>query len=137
MYSVLDIDGSGMTAHKEWMETISNNLANINTTRTNSGGPYKRQTVEFESTSKFDTILNREVGSGVRVKQIVQDNHTKMVYDPQNPDADKQGYVQYPEIDMTSEMTDMLMAQRGYEANATALSSNKQIIDTENQIGKV
>ncbi|WP_088362412.1 flagellar basal body rod protein FlgC [Bacillus cereus] len=137
MFSVLDISGAGMTANKEWTEAISNNLANMNTTRTNSGGPYKRQTVVFEEKKKFDDVLNQEIGNGVQVKQIVQDNNTRLVYDPEHPDANEEGYVEYPEINVTSEMTDLLMSQRGYEQNATVLSASKKMMEKEHEIGRV
>lgn len=137
MYSVLDISGSAMTGHKEWMDAISNNLANINTTRTESGGPYKRQTVSFEGKERFDSVFNQELGDGIRVDQIVQDDKTKLVYDPDHPDANGEGYVEYPEINMTAEMTDLLMAQRGYEASSTVLSASKKVIEKENEIGRV
>ncbi|MGF7535623.1 flagellar basal body rod protein FlgC [Bacillus mexicanus] len=137
MYSLLDISGSGMTGNKEWMETIGNNLANINTTRTENGGPYKRQSVAFESRKRFDTILNKEMGNGIEVGKIVQDDNTKLVYDPDHPDANEEGYVQYPEINMTSEMTDLLMAERGYEANSSVLTASKKVIEKEHEIGRV
>lgn len=137
MYSLLDISGSGMTGNKEWMETIGNNLANINTTRTESGGAYKRQTVAFESRDRFDTILNKEMGNGIEVARVVQDSNTKLVYDPDHPDANDEGYVEYPEINMTSEMTDLLMAERGYEANSSVLTASKKVIEKEHEIGRV
>lgn len=137
MFSVLDQSGSAMTGNKEWMEAISNNLANINTTRTESGGPYKRQTVTFQASEKFDSFLNQETGDGVRVTRVVQDNNTRLVYDPVHPDANQEGYVEYPEINMTAEMTDLLMAQRGYEANSTVLSASKKVMEKEHEIGRV
>ncbi len=135
--SVLDISGSAMTAHKEWMETISNNLANINTTRTEDGGPYRRQSVVFEGQKKFDEFLEKELGNGVRVTGIVQDDNTRLVYEPDHPDANEEGYVEYPEINMTAEMTDLLMAQRGYEASSTVLSATKKVMEKEHEIGRV
>lgn len=137
MFSVLDKSGSAMTGNKEWMEAISNNLANINTTRTENGGPYKRQTVTFQASEKFDSFLNQEIGDGVRVTRVVQDNNTRLVYDPEHPDANQEGYVEYPEINMTAEMTDLLMAQRGYEANSTVLSASKKVMEKEHEIGRV
>lgn len=135
--SILDISGSAMTAHKEWMEAISNNLANINTTRTENGGPYRRQSVVFEGQEKFDTVFQKEVGDGIRVSKVVQDNNTKLVYDPDHPDANEEGYVEYPEINMTAEMTDLLMAQRGYEASSTVLSASKKVMEKTHEIGRV
>ncbi|MCK2000019.1 flagellar basal body rod protein FlgC [[Brevibacterium] frigoritolerans] len=137
MFSVLDKSGSAMTGNKEWMEAISNNLANINTTRTENGGPYKRQTVTFQASEKFDSFLNQEIGDGVRVTSVVQDNNTRLVYDPEHPDANQEGYVEYPEINMTAEMTDLLMAQRGYEASSTVLSASKKVMEKEHEIGRV
>ncbi|NGY88955.1 hypothetical protein F6Y05_38925 [Bacillus megaterium] len=86
---------------------------------------------------KFDDVMNQELGDGIQVSKVVQDNNTRLVYDPDHPDANKEGYVSYPDINMTSEMTDLLMAQRGYEANATVLSASKKVMEKEYDIGKV
>ncbi|WP_456363799.1 flagellar basal body rod protein FlgC [Priestia aryabhattai] len=137
MFSVLDISGSAMTGNKEWMEAISNNLANINTTRTKDGGPYKRQSVVFEGKEKFDDVMNQELGHGIQVSKVVQDDNTRLVYDPEHPDANQEGYVSYPDINMTAEMTDLLMAQRGYEANASVLTASKKVMEKEYDIGRV
>lgn len=137
MYTLLNISGSGMTGNKEWMEAISNNIANINTTRTKEDGPYKRQSVAFEGKQKFDEVMNQEMGDGIQVSKVVQDSNTRLVYDPEHPDANAEGYVEYPEINVTAEMTDLMMAQRGYEANSSVLTASKKILEKEYEIGRV
>jgi len=100
------------------MDTISNNLANVNTTRTPDGGPYKRQ----------DVVLAAEESSGVKVVGISQDSSTpRLVYDPQHPDADDSGYVAMPNINVITEMVNMIAATRAYEANVTALGAAKSM----------
>lgn len=137
MFSTLDISGSGMTANKEWLEVISNNLSNMNTTRSQDGTAYKRQAVVFEEIVKENTYINGNSGAGTKVAAVLQDNNVRVVYDPDHPDANEDGYVAYPEINMTSEMTDMLMAQRGYEANSSVLTATKQLMEKVHEIGRV
>lgn len=136
MFSTLNISGSGMTANKTWLETIGNNISNVNTTRTEEGGPYKRQTVTFGERKEFEKMLQKETGAGVEVNEIIQDDNVRLVYDPEHPDANEEGYVEYPEINIVAEMTDLLMAQRGYEANASVLSATKDIMKKEMEIGR-
>src|SRR5690606_36304120 len=100
MFDLLSISGAGMTANKTGLEVVGNNISNINTTRTEDGGPYKRQTVSFESKSEFDSVMKREMGKGVEVKEIRQDDNVRLTYDPTHPDANAEGYVAYPEINM-------------------------------------
>lgn len=132
-----DILYSGMSANKAWLEATSNNIANINTTRTDEGGPYKRQNVVFEERGDFQTFFNQSVGSGVQVASVERDDNYNIAYDPSHPDADENGYVYTPAIDITAEMTNMIMAQRGYEANVTALNMNKEVNQKTMEIGKV
>ncbi|MFP3725749.1 flagellar basal body rod protein FlgC [Priestia filamentosa] len=136
MFNSIDISGSGMAMAKKWMEVSSNNIANINTTRGNDGNPYRRQTVVLEERTKFENYLNQEVSAGVQIKEIAKDNSEDLVYNPDHPDAMNNGYVRMPQINLTAEMTNMLAAQRTYEANATAFSTNKKMMDKELEIGK-
>lgn len=136
MFNSIDISGSGMAMAKKWMEVSSNNLANINTTRGTDGNPYRRQTVILEERTKFESYLNKDVGAGVQIKEIAQDTSEDLVYNPDHPDAMQNGYVRMPQINLTAEMTNMLAAQRTYEANATAFSTNKKMMDKELEIGK-
>jgi flagellar basal-body rod protein FlgC len=136
MFNLLSISGAGMTANKTWLEAIGNNISNINTTRTEDGGAYRRQSVTFQEKKEFDRILDKEIGSGVEVGSLKQDNSFRIVNDPNHPDADAEGNVKFPEINMVAEMTDMMMAQRGYEANATTLSASRKIMEKELEIGR-
>ena len=140
--SGLDICASGLTAQRLRMDVIANNLANASTTRAQNGGPYRRQIVVFEArshTSDFKRLLENELTglSGVRVKQIVTDNSPlRQVYDPSHPDADPEGYVSYPNVNVVAEMTDMISATRSYEANITALNSIKHMAAKAIEIGR-
>ena len=116
---------------------ISQNVANANTTRTEDGTPYKRKIVTFtEKTldpTRFGTIFARsrgmDVGDGVKVSRVFEDEQSEMkrVYDPAHPDADEDGYVWYPNVDIVTEMTNMIDATRAYEANATAFTASKSM----------
>ncbi len=118
LFSTINTSASGLTACRLWMDTISNNLANVNTTRTPDGGPYKRQ----------DVVLAADESSGVKVVGVSQDSSTpRLVYDPQHPDADDSGYVSMPNINVITEMVNMIAATRAYEANVTALGAAKSM----------
>lgn len=141
----LDTGASALTAQRLRMDTISQNIANVNTTRTENGTPYKRKVVLFEerkgdapfSQYMKDAEGNYSEGNGVRVAQIVEDNAPlKLVYDPGNPDANAQGYVQMPNVDIVSEMVNMISATRAYEANVTAINSTKGMAAKALEIGK-
>jgi len=119
VFSTLDISASGLTANRVWMDTISNNIANVNTTRTPEGGPYRRQQVTFASKGSND---------GVKVVGIFQNKgQSRLVYDPQHPDADESGYVAMPDINIVTEMVNMVAATRAYEANVTVISAAKNM----------
>jgi flagellar basal-body rod protein FlgC len=143
MFGAIDAAASGLTAERLRMDVISNNIANANTTRTVEGGPYRRQMVMFQprnaSQSSFSQIFSQqmEAGSGVRVVGIVKDESpTKKVYDPSHPDADTQGYIELPNINIVSEMVDMITATRAYEANVTAVNAAKSMALKALEIGK-
>lgn len=133
MFGAIDAAASGLTAERLRLDVISNNIANANTTRTAEGGPYRRQLVVFEPRSKtntFSQMLAREMdpGQGVRVVGITKDESPlRMVYDPSHPDANQEGYVAMPNINIVSEMVDMITATRAYEANVTAVNSAKSM----------
>jgi flagellar basal-body rod protein FlgC len=124
MFDALSISSTGMSAERLRMDVIAENLANAETTRTPEGGPYRRQEVLLEQASpSFGEVLG-----GVRVAGIVSDSSpARRVYDPGHPDADKQGYVTLPNVNPVNEMVDLITAQRGYEANVTAMSAAKQM----------
>lgn len=143
MFGSIDAAASGLTAERLRMDVISNNIANVNTTRTTEGGPYRRQMVTFaprdNNESSFAQILskNLDAGSGVRVVGISKDNSpTRKVYDPAHPDANKEGYVEMPNVNVVSEMVDMIGATRGYEANVTVLNAAKSMALKALEIGK-
>jgi len=141
----IDTSASALTAQRLRMDTISQNIANANTTRTENGTPYRRKVVLFEERegkAPFSQYLNDAEGSysagnGVRVSEIVEDNAPlKLVYDPGNPDADQNGYIQMPNVDIVTEMVNMISATRAYEANVTALNSTKSMAVKALEIGK-
>ncbi len=141
--TALDIAASGLSAQRTNLNVISMNLANINTTRTPEGGPYKKKTVIFQAAPikwPFDNLMasriEREV-KGVKVNRIVEDNKSfKKVYDPNHPDADKDGYVLYPDINPVEEMAKMLTSLRSYEANLSTISSIKTMLNRALDIGR-
>jgi len=143
-YKSLDISASALTAQRLRMDIISQNIANSNTTRTEDGTPYRRKTVVFEERTgdSFSTYLSKasddlSVGSGVRVSGIVEDpTPFKRVYDPGNPDADEEGYVEMPNVDTVTEMVNMISASRAYEANVTAINTVKSMALKALDIGK-
>lgn len=131
-FTAIDISASGLTAERLRLDTIANNIANINTTNTPFGGPYRRQQVYFEPAYQ-NTGMGQKgnmstLGAGVRVSRIIEDNTPPiMVYDPQHPDANAQGYVAMPAINIVKEMVDLISASRSYEANVTALNASKSM----------
>lgn len=133
----LDISGSGMTAHRVWMETAASNVANSNTTRTVAGGPYQRKTVLFEETLRAAEIGAAQAPSGVNVTGGVPDpTPFPQIYDPSHPDANAQGYLALPNVDPVREMVDLTSATRGYEANVSAFGSTKAMLLKSLEIGK-
>ena len=130
-----------MSAERLRMDVISNNIANANTTRTTQGGAYKRQIVVFEprTSTDFASILQREqsVGEGVRVVGIINDQSpARRVYDPNHPDAGVDGYVEMPNINIVSEMVDMITATRSYEANVAIINASKSMALKALDIGR-
>ena len=118
------------------MDVISENIANVDTTRTADGTPYRRKIVTFQEKGQgahFSDALNKATGTyrgqGVRVIGTFEDHETdmKMAYDPAHPDADENGYVTYPNVDIMTEMTNLIDASRSYEANATAFQASKNM----------
>ena len=144
----IDISASGLTAQRLRMDTIASNMANVETKRVRNG-PYRRQVVIFEARApktnrkSFSNILqdNLEMlGTGVRVKEIRQlsDNEApfRRVYNPSHPDADQDGYVNYPNVNIVEEMINMISATRAYEANAKVIESSKSMAMRALNIGK-
>ena len=143
LFSSFDISASGMTAQRLREDTISQDLANVDTTRSADGTPYVRKTVMFQEKQNmsFDSILMTtigQIGNGVKVTSIVDDTSTAMkkVYDPSHPDADENGYVLYPNVNTVTEMTNLIDASRAYEANVTAFNASKSMATTGINMGK-
>lgn len=139
--SSLNINASGMTAQRLRLDVASENIVNSETTRTAEGTPYRRKMVVLRSREDFrstlDKAMNKAAGSGVVAEAIVQDKTDfKMVYNPNHPDADAQGYVRMPNVDMVQETTDAMAATRSYEANITAYNAVKQMALKALEIGK-
>ncbi|MGM0502028.1 MAG: flagellar basal body rod protein FlgC [Bacillota bacterium] len=144
LFNGLDISASGLTSQRLRMDTISNNIANVNTTRTPDGGPYRRKMPVFAARLKEEmgninqtsTNQQQSVGNGVEVSEIRESNkQPKLMHKPNHPDADENGYVQMPNINIVSEMTDMMSASRAYEANVTAVNTTKEMAKSALQIG--
>jgi flagellar basal-body rod protein FlgC len=143
MFRAIDTSASGLTAERLRMDVISNNIANVNTTRTEDGGPFRRQLCIFQARKPGgrwpfqERKLPHQVGSGVRVTTIMSDMAPfKLIYDPQHPDADKDGYVRMPNVNIVHEMVDMITATRAYEANVTSINSTKDMISSALGIGR-
>ena len=140
----MDISASGLTAQRVRMDIIAQNIANAQTTRTAEGTPYRRKTVELQAmgggktfADVYNDSLNASAGAGVRASAIRDDmSDFKLVYDPTHADAGADGYVRMPNVDLATEMIDMITASRAYEANVTALDAMKSMASKALEIGK-
>ncbi|HUT70388.1 MAG TPA: flagellar basal body rod protein FlgC [Desulfatiglandales bacterium] len=133
-----EISSSGLYAQRKRMDVIASNLANLETTRTEKGGPYRRKMVVMSTkpVKDFDQVLSSRV-QGVEIEDIVEDDAPFMkVFDPGHPDADEQGYVLKPNVDLIVEITNMLVAKRNFEANVTAVKSTTQMALKALEIGR-
>lgn len=142
IFNSINSSASGLTAQRLRMDVISKNIANANTTRTSNGMPYKRQMVVFqEKGPSFEDVLNsvsnKSSSDGVEVAAIVEDKSPfKMIYEPGHPDADKDGYVKMPNVDVVTEMINMISATRSFEANVASINSTKGMLMKALEIGK-
>ena len=145
--SSMNVVGSGLTAQQLRLDIISENVTNSQTTRTEEGGAYRRKMVVFQAEgdrSPFQAALDRARGraysgpeGGVRGAQIVEDpSDLKLVYDPTHPDANADGYVELPNVDMIKEITDAMAAAQAYSANVTAFNVLKQVAAKGLEIGQ-
>ena len=152
--NTINIIGSGLTAQQLRLDVVSENVTNSQTTRVENGeGAYRRKMVVFEAVSgrnSFRAAMARAAAGavptagaapnagGVRVTQIVEDEETpmKMVYDPTHPDADEQGYLELPNVDMVMEMADAMAASRAFASNVTAFNTLKSVISSGLEIGR-
>jgi len=155
VFSSIQVSGSGMSVQRRKMNVVAENIANAETTRTEEGGPYRRHLLEVEAADEklpFQTILktsqaelhrtrrqhipglpsdlgNREKVAVAKAEETQEGPDAyKLVYDPSHPDADEEGYVKMPDIEIINEMVDMITANRGYEANAMAISASKEML---------
>lgn len=147
-FNGMNISASGMSAQRLRMDIISQNIANVETTRDENGNPYRRKTVVFSEREAdgFGTVLAQKAagrasdkqGNGVKVTAIVEDHVTAMkrVYNPSHPDADQDGYVTMPNVNTVTEMTNLISATRSYEANVTAFNATKNMLLKGLEVGK-
>lgn len=135
----LETSASGLYAQRKRMDIIASNLSNLETTRTEKGGPYRRKMVVMrtkEMDQDFDSMFNSRV-QGVQIEDIVEDQTPfKKVYNPSHPDADSNGYLQKPNVDLIVESTNMLMARRAFEANIAAIKATRQMVIKALEIGR-
>jgi flagellar basal-body rod protein FlgC len=149
IFHALDVSASGLTSERLRLDLIANNLANANTTRTADGGPYLRQLALVSSRpagGAFGSALRLassgraggvSTGNGVQVTGIMRDPSPPVLkYDPSHPDANAEGYVMLPNVNIVTEMTDLVTATRAYEANVTALNASKQMLLKALEIGR-
>ncbi|NDV19554.1 flagellar basal body rod protein FlgC [Pseudodesulfovibrio sp. JC047] len=142
LMTAMDISASGLKAQRAQLNVISMNMANIRTTKTEDGGPYQRKSVSFEASPVYSPFaqemhnqLNRDL-KGVKVLGVTADQRPfKQVFEPHHPDANEQGYVTYPDINVVEEMTNMMQTMRGYEANVQSIQAAKRMFQKALQIG--
>ncbi len=136
------ISASGLRAQRLRMDVIAANLANAQSTRTPAGGPYRRRDVVLEATPQsesFDELLTPggAANAAVRVTRIVEDQRPpQLIFDPGHPDADANGYVAMPNVNVVTEMVDMMAAARAYEANVAAMNATKRVLEAALEIGR-
>lgn len=152
LFGLLEVSGSALKAERVRAEVVAANMANAETTRTTTGGPYQRQHVVFQSVDPSQSFgaqlsmaanLNdpvndaQTVAGGVRVSAVIRDQTPGLRrYDPNHPDADKDGYVTYPDINPLTEMVDLMSATRAYELNDSAVQATKSMLTTSLDILK-
>lgn len=139
LFNGINISASGLTAQRLRMDLISSNIANVNTTKAEDGEPYRRKMPVFAAKlqKEMDKLGKGDsVGSGVEVVSIKDSKEPfKLMYNPSHPEADQNGYVKMPNVNIVSEMTDMISATRAYEANVTAMNSAKAMAQSALKIG--
>jgi flagellar basal-body rod protein FlgC len=141
IFDVLRISASGLKAQRTRMETVATNIANVQTTRTEQGGPYRKKDVVFApvdvtDNSPFGTLFQKKV-EGVAVEEVIESTKPfERTHDPYHPDADKDGYVSLPNVNVMEEMADMIAATRAYEANVNVVNNTKEMFTKSLEIGK-
>jgi len=133
-FTVLEVSASALDAQRQRMNVIASNMANVQSTRTEEGGPYKRKDVVFSAAMLESNPVELE---GVNVVEIATDNTPpKVVYDPGHPDADKDGFVAMPNINIIEEMVNMMMAFRAYEASVSTFNMTKSMFMKTLELGR-
>jgi flagellar basal-body rod protein FlgC len=131
LFDILGTSGSGMRTYRTWLDAVSDNIANVNTVKRTSEKAFQTRYVQAEA------IEDGQTGKGVRVAGIVYgDGEGRMVHEPGNPLADENGYVRYPEVDLGEQMSHLLLAQRGYQANTAVVSRAQEAYQSALTIGK-
>ena len=144
MFDTLEISSSGLSAQRMRMKVLSSNIANANTTRTPGGGPYKRRDVIFGAMpshkSFTEELRNQTKDDGarhVKVLGVVEDQRApRLIYNPNHPDSNEEGYVAMPNIDVSEEMTNIMISRRSFEANIAAINATKHMITKSLEIGR-
>lgn len=139
LMTAMKISAAGLSAQRTRMNVVSSNLANMNTTRTPEGGPYRRKEVVIGAVpvqDKFGNMLSDRVREPKVIKIVEDQSEFQQVYDPSHPDADANGYVSLPNVNLMSEMVDMLSATRAYEANAAVISTVKGMAQRAIDLGR-
>ncbi|WZL79460.1 flagellar basal body rod protein FlgC [Eubacteriales bacterium mix99] len=141
VFDTMQISASGLTAERLRMDTIASNIANVNTTHTEQGGPYRRKIAVFQE--NLATERDRESGKigsvsrGIKAVGVVEDKSPlQSVFDPTHPDADANGYVSMPNVNILNEMVDLIASTRAYEANVTAVNATKGMMARALEIGR-
>ena len=130
IFGAIGVAGSGLTVYRKWIDAVSDNLANMSTVRSTNEAAYQTKSVVAQEISSED-------GGGVQVAGVALGSaEGRLVYEPTNPLADVDGYVRYPDVDMSSQMTQLIMAQRGYQANAAVVDRAKATYEAALQIGR-
>jgi flagellar basal-body rod protein FlgC len=139
-HDAMSVSASALSANRTRLNVIAENIANANTTRTETGGPYRRRVTRFESEApSFASLLPGslpEQPHGVRVSQVLPVGETRRQYMPGHPDADADGYVELPNVNPVLEMTDMMTATRAYEANVSAIQALKSMAQKALELGR-
>jgi flagellar basal-body rod protein FlgC len=133
-FGAIGIAGTGLTVYRKWLDAVSDNISNMNDASPTSGSAFQARYVMAKSVTDAQT----GEGAGVQVAQAVLSGNTtgRVVYEPDNPVADAQGYVRYPDIDLSSQMAQMMMAQRGYQANLAVVDRAKDAYEAALQLGR-
>ncbi len=133
LFNVFNVAGSGMTAQAQRLNVVASNLANVDSTTSSDGESYKSKQVIFETTP----VAADEISQGVRVTEVVEDTSPmKMVYNPNHPTANEQGYVEMPNVDVVGEMVNMISASRSYQNNVEVMNTSKALLSKTLEIGQ-